>query len=91
MGGEVQNIHNVMEELVRAEVDKLFDAAEAQKPDWLSCACKQCRGDVVCYVLNRIPARYVRSGRGVAHYNDNARAEKPQVGADISAMALEGM
>ena len=91
MDAEVQNIHNVMEELVRAEVDRLFDAAEAQKLDWLSCTCKQCRGDVVCYVLNKIPARYVRSGRGVAHYNDNERATKPQIGADISAVALEGM
>ena len=91
MDAEVQNIHNVMEELVRAEVDRLFDAAEAQKLDWLSCTCKQCRGDVVCYVLNRTPARYVRSARGVAHYNDDERAEKQQIGADISALALEGM
>ena len=91
MCAEVQNIHNVMEELVRTEVDRLFDAAESQKLEWLSCTCKQCRGDVVCYVLNKIPAHYVRSGRGVAHYNESERAERQQIGADISAMALEGM
>ncbi len=91
MYSEIQTVHNVMEELVRAEVDRLFNAAEAQEAGWLSCTCPQCRADVVCYVLNKIPAKYVRSGRGIAHYIDSERAEKPQTGADISTIALEGM
>ena len=87
----IYNIRNVMEEIVRAEVDRLFDAADAQKPDWFSCTCSQCRGDVVCYVLNKIPPRYIRSARGTAHHINTGRAKKSQVEADISAIALEGM
>ncbi len=91
MNSCVQNIHNIMEEVVKVEVDKLFYAAEAHRPDWLSCTCNQCRGDVVCYVLNKVQPKYVHSGRGIAHYIDGSRIEKPQINADVAAIALEGM
>lgn len=87
----MHSIHNVMEELVKTEVDRLFGTAETQGLEWLSCTCPQCRGDVICYVLNKVPPRYIRSSRGIAHYIESEKTEKPQVSADISAIALEGM
>lgn len=84
-------VHNIMEELVKEEVEKLFNEAEQQKLPWLSCSCSQCRCDTLCYVLNRIPPKYIRSGRGISHHISDDISEKSQVLADISALVLEGM
>jgi len=54
------------------------------------CTSEQCRLDVACYVLNRIPQRYVTSGRGFAYlesdYNDN-----PQLQVDVVTLCHEGL
>ncbi len=84
-------VHNIMEELVKEKVEKLFDEAEQKKLPWLSCSCRQCRSDTLCYVLNRIPPKYIRSGRGISHHISDEISEKSQIQADISALVMEGM
>ncbi|MBQ2571571.1 MAG: late competence development ComFB family protein, partial [Treponema sp.] len=61
------NIHNIMEEQVESRVNQLYDHVKGQNAPWLDCDCENCRKDTICYVLNRIPPRYILSGRGVTH------------------------
>ena len=84
-------IHNLMEDFVYTEVNKVFDAAKDKNESWFTCNCLQCRLDTVCYVLNRIKPRYTTSGRGMAHFMHFDQAEKNQLIADISILAFEGM
>ena len=84
-------VHNMMEELVEAETEKLFDSPDIRNEPWFSCGCPQCRGDVICYVLNRLQPKYIRSGRGISHHTNNGRAGKFQTDADITALVLEGI
>ncbi|MBP7262685.1 MAG: late competence development ComFB family protein [Spirochaetia bacterium] len=82
------DIHNLMEELVKATVNELFDAEErGQAGSW--CTCSQCRMDVACYVLNRLKPEYVVSGRGVA-YSEMDYVEKLQRTADVVSLVREG-
>lgn len=85
------NVHNLMEEMVYSGVNDLFDAAQREKAEWLSCTCSQCRLDTICYVLNRVAPRYIKSGRGLAHTQADESADKAQLMADINRLALEGM
>ncbi len=85
------NVHNLMEELVYTEVNDLFDAARANNASWLTCSCTQCRLDTICYVLNRIPPRYIKSGRGLVYNQNEESFDKQQLTADISKIGLEGM
>jgi Late competence development protein ComFB. len=85
------NVHNLMEELVYTEVNDLFDTAKTDKASWLTCSCTQCRLDTICYVLNRIQPRYIKSGRGLAYSQLEDSFDKPQIQADINTIALEGM
>lgn len=82
------DIHNLMEDLVKATVNELFDAEErGASGSW--CTCKQCRMDVACYVLNRIRPEYVVSSRGIA-YTEHDYGEKLQKTADVVSLAREG-
>ena len=83
------NVHNMMEDLVSAEVNTLYEQVKKAKSPWLTCDCKNCRLDTISYVLNRIPPRYVVSGRGVTHSNEIF--EDHQLIADISAVAMDGL
>ncbi len=85
------NVHNTMEELVIGEVNNLFDAAIENKAPWLSCSCPQCRLDTICYVLNRVAPRYIKSGRGLAHTQTEEWTDKAQVMADVNRLAMDGM
>lgn len=85
------NVHNVMEEMVFSEVTELFDTAKSSNAPWLTCTCNQCVLDTICYVLNRIPPRYIKSGRGLAHSQLEDSLDKSQISADINRIALEGM
>lgn len=80
-----------MEELVYNEVNNLFDTAKANKTPWLTCSCAQCRLDTICYVLNKIPPRYIKSGRGLAYSQLEESIDKSQLFADINKIGLEGM
>ena len=83
------NVHNMMEEIVTLSVNQLYDHVKSEKVKWLSCDCENCRLDTVSYVLNRIPPKYVVSGRGVTHTTNEL--SDGQVTADIEALAMEGM
>lgn len=83
------NVHNMMEDLVTAEVNALYDQVKQANSPWLTCDCKNCRLDTISYVLNRIPPKYVISGRGVTHSNEIFADH--QLIADISAVAMDGI
>lgn len=85
------NVHNLMEELVYSGVNDLFDTAQKTKTEWLTCTCNQCRLDTICYVLNRVAPRYIKSGRGLAHNQLEELQDKAQLMADINRITLEGM
>ncbi len=75
-------IKNLVEEHVLAA----YDVLKAHVPNF--CGCPVCRGDVLVYALNRVPARYVatREGSVVTELN----LEKDQTRALIDVMMLEG-
>ncbi len=84
------NVHNIMEDLVTQRVNALYEHLESEGTPWLSCSCENCRLDAISYVLNRIPPRYVVSGRGVTH-NANKFSQDIQIRADIDALGIEGI
>jgi len=82
-------VHNLMEDIVIETVNDIFNAEEKDK-QFGYCTCEQCRLDVVCFVLNRIPAEYIISSRGAAHLEANY-IENLQKNADLVAMINEGI
>jgi competence protein ComFB len=82
-------VHNLMEDMVLAQVNQIFDEAETQE-DRKICTCYQCRLDVSCYVLNRIPPAYTVSGRGMAHHETETRSDI-QKNVDLVALINEGI
>ncbi len=85
------HIHNVMEDIVYEKVNKMFDETKESNEPWLSCSCMQCRLDTMCYVLNRLTPKYIKSGKGFAHFLNSDLNKKSQINADISALVVEGM
>lgn len=53
------------------------------------CGCDTCRGDVLVYALNRLPAKYVASLEGTVITELNL--DKHQMRARIDVMVLEGL
>ncbi len=84
------NVHNIMEDVVSERVDNLYESLLEDNVAWLSCACENCRLDAKSYVLNRIPPKYVVSGRGVTHSTDFFSTDN-QIRADIDALGMEGI
>jgi len=82
------NVHNVMEEQVFARINALYDQVKQINPPWMTCDCEHCRMNTVSYVLNRIPPKYVVSGRGATY---NLSFNDPQLRADIDTLGIEGM
>ena len=82
-------IHNLMEDQVFRRVNEICDEEE-QRGNNDYCTSKACRLDVVCYVLNRIPPRYVTSGRGVAHVEQTIVSDT-QLAVDITKLAQEAL
>lgn len=82
-------VHNLMEEQVIARINELYDQVKEMNPSWLTCDCENCRIDTVNFVLNRIPPKYVVSGRGVTH--NSALLNDTQLKADIDALGIEGI
>ncbi|MFQ3621532.1 MAG: late competence development ComFB family protein [Spirochaetales bacterium] len=82
-------IHNLMEDLVLRMVEEVASekAKETGKEYFQS---PQCRMDLACFVLNRIPQYYVTSGRGMAH-TEKALKENPQLKVDIVTLIHEGL
>jgi competence protein ComFB len=83
------NVHNIMEEYVESRVKLMYAQLEKDRPAWLICETEDSCPDVASYVLNRIPPRYIVSGRGIVHNTD--LLDNTQLRADIDALALEGI
>lgn len=75
-------IQNLVEEHVIAAYDQL----RPHFPDF--CGCPVCRGDVLVYALNRLPARYVASREGSVITELNL--DKDQTRATIDVSVMEG-
>lgn len=88
-GENAMNVHNLMEDVVIHTVNELYDNIKKEGVSWLSCDCENCRLDTTSYVLNRVPAKYIVSGRGITHSADVL--ENQQIKADVEALTLEGM
>lgn len=82
-------IHNLMEEIVISTVEEIYNEEE-QKKQFGFCTCNQCRLDSVCYVLNRVPAQYVISGRGLAHYETESQ-KNYQRNIDLVMLVHQGI
>jgi len=83
------NVHNLMEDIVSKEVNILYNQSVEKNVPWLTCDCENCRIDTISYVLNRVPAKYVVSGRGITHSTETFNDK--QLAADVQTIALEGM
>lgn len=81
-------VHNILEETVISRVHVLYAEAQEIQADWLTCACEQCKLDTVAYVLNKLPAKYVVSGRGMAH---TVADTQQQLTVDVDSLIVEGM
>ena len=77
-------IHNILEEEVINQVNNIYDQASEMGITWITCDCEQCRLDTATYVLNRIPPKYIVSGRGMNH---NISSVNPQQKADLNAFS----
>jgi len=69
-------------------VTRLYEQVQQAKASWLTCSCEHCQLDTLSYVLNRVPPKYVVSGRGLTH---SVAQEDKQLIADIDKLILEGM
>lgn len=79
-------IRNAMEALVqRAVADACADRVVVNR-----CVTEQCQIDVQCYVLNRLPPRYVSSSRGVAHLMRELEHDQ-QLQIDVMRLVKEGI
>ena len=83
-------MHNTVEDKVIASANKIFadinNAGEKKK----FCTCDQCRMDVSCYALNRLPPFYIVSNRGASRVQ-NENFDHQQQAADIVALIYEGL
>ena len=81
--------HNTVEDTVIARVNEIFNALEKGNPGKF-CTCNQCRMDIICYALNRMPPHYIVSNRGASRVQWES-FERQQQAADITAMVHEGL
>jgi competence protein ComFB len=82
-------IHNLMEDLATSVVNEICDE-DQRTHTYNYCVSEPCRVDAVCYVLNRMPPRYVSSGRGMA-YVESEYTENPQLHVDVYTLAHEAL
>lgn len=75
-------IKNMAEEHVEAAYDGLL----RHFPSF--CGCETCRGDVLIYALNRVPARYVNTREGSVM--TELALEKDQTRAQIEVIVMQG-
>ena len=81
------NAHNIMEDFVIQRINELFEQISTMNTNWFTCGCEHCKTDVAAYVLNRIPPKYVVSGRGSIYYRNEIDAQNK---ADIDSLIFEG-
>ena len=57
----MHELHNVMEDCVEQKLNSVLPQMEQY------CRCNKCRRDMEAYALNRLPAKYVLSDKGVVY------------------------
>lgn len=85
----MRDIHNLMEDLVTRVVDDVLSSLTKKQGDDV-CSTDLCRQDAICFVLNRVPPRYVSSARGIAHTTQEL-SEDQQLLVDLTTLAHEGI
>jgi competence protein ComFB len=85
----MMEIRNIMEERVLSLVNEICDDDEEQGVKKY-CTSPQCRLDAACYVLNRIPQRYITSGRGFAYLQQDLQ-DNIQLQIDMVKFIHEGL
>ena len=83
-------LHNTVEDKVISRVGQIFEDFEKETNPEKYCICNQCRMDVICYALNRLPPHYILSNRGASRVN-NEDFDWQQQAADITALIHEGI
>jgi competence protein ComFB len=83
-------IHNVTEDFVVKEIDKICDEIERDGRKQHICTCAQCRLDAACYVLNRTKPAYVVSSRGVARA-ERETLERRQRHIDVTVLVYKAL
>lgn len=82
-------IRNVLEDAVLRVVNQICDDDEtSEQPHYLTT--DECRMDAACFVLNRIPQRYVSSARGQAHIEQEIEHDQ-QLFVDLVTLSHEGL
>ena len=82
--------HNAIKDKVISKVNEVFEILEKEENVGKFCTCNQCRMDVICYVLNRTPPRYIISNRGASRaFGEDI--ERQQETADIAALIYDGL
>jgi competence protein ComFB len=85
------NIHNVMEDMVVAEVNKICESIGKDGVDTDDiCTCEQCRQDAACLVLNKIHPFYIISNRGLVRASAQS-IQNRQKSTDIYVMAYDAL
>jgi len=83
-------LHNTIKGKVISKVDEIFEAIENSGNAGKFCTCDQCKMDVICYVLNRTPPRYITSNRGASRSLEEGIEWQQQL-ADIAALIHDGL
>jgi competence protein ComFB len=86
----VRKIHNLTEDIVVQEIDKICGEIEKDDRKRHICTCSQCRLDAACYVLNRTKPLYVVSNRGAARL-ERETLERQQKDVDITVLVYRAL
>lgn len=78
-------LHNNMEDIILNVIDEMLK--NTQDTFWKNELHKH---DLACYVLNRVKPRYITSGRGLLHWEQNFE-RNIQENVDIFCLVAEGM
>lgn len=81
-------VQNILEAYVIKRTNTLYDELSTSSNFSLRCTCKNCRLETICYVLNRIPPKYIVSGRGV---NYTTTVINGQMKSDVDVAILDGI
>ena len=83
-------LHNTIKGPIISEVNEVFEILKSKENPGKFCTCDHCRMDVICYVLNRTPPRYIVSNRGASRVLDEGIGQQQQT-ADVSTLIYEGL
>jgi competence protein ComFB len=93
----MHNVHNVIEDMVFAEIDNICASIDEIGEDGSGephsgeiCTCPQCRIQAACYVLNRVQPFYIVSSRGLVRA-EQMTMRRQQQEADIAVLAYDAL